>query len=231
MSASYMMFGVDPATREFPLTANEERPGEGRAVTTSRRRGRPKGSKNRPKPLVPATRDSPVMANDERSGEGGAVTSPRRRGRPKGSKNKAKALVPGTRESSNMLKCLPFEIPSGEDIRTTLETFARRRQLGLFILGGNGMVRNVTLHDPVAPIRMVTYAGPFQILSISGAFPRTTENQQATGITVSLKDVRAGAIVAGTVVGSLLAFGRVFVMVGTAADIHQELPNVQPAEV
>ena len=66
-----MMVGVDPATRESPLTANVESPGEGGAVTMQRRRGRPKGSKNKPRPLVPATRDSPVTANDERPGEGG----------------------------------------------------------------------------------------------------------------------------------------------------------------
>lgn len=210
-----MMSGADPATRESPLTANDECPAQG----GPRGRGRPKGSKNRPKPLVPATSDSPVTANDERSGEGGAVT-PRRRGRPKGSKNKAKALVPRL-----------FEIPSGEDMRMTLETFTLGRQLGLFILSGNGMVRNVTLHNLADPTAVVTYGGPLHILSISGAFPRTTENQQATEITVSLKDVRTGAIVAGTVMDSLLAFGRVFLMAGTVADIHQEQLNVQPAQV
>ena len=139
--------------------------------------------------------------------------------------------MPGTRESPNKLKCLAFEIPSGEDMITTLETFARRRQLGLFILSGNGMVRNVTLRNVAAPTGLVMYEGPLNILSISGAFPRTTGNQQATGITVSLKDEGAGAIVAGTVMGTLLAFGRVFFMAGTVADIHQELPNVQSAQV
>jgi len=169
--------------------------------------------------------------NAERAGKGDAVTTPSRRGRPKGSKNKPKALLPGTRESPNTLKCLAFEIPSGEDMRRTLDTFARRRQLGLFILSGNGMVRNVTLLNLAVPTGVVTYGGPFHIVSITGAFPRATENQEATGITVSLTDVQSGAIVAGSVTGSLPAFGRVFVMAGTTADIHQELPNVQPAQV
>jgi predicted DNA-binding protein with PD1-like motif len=162
--------------------------------------------------------------------KGGAVVTPRPRGRPKGSRNKPKAPLSGIREIPNTPKCHAFEIPSGVDVGKTLETFARRHQLGVFILSGTGMVSNVTLRRPAAPAGMVTYAGPLQIISLSGAFLHNTENQEATGMTVCLADVQ-GVIVAGSVVGSLVAFGHVFVMAGTVVDIHCEQPNVQPMQV
>jgi hypothetical protein len=91
------------------------------------------------------------------------------------------------------------------------------------------MVSYVTLRRPAAPEGMVTYAGPLQIISLSGAFLHNTEKQEATGMTVCLADVQ-GVIVAGSVVGSLEAFGHVFVMAGTVDDIHCEQPNVQPMQ-
>jgi hypothetical protein len=57
--------------------------------------------------------------------EGGAVVTPRPRGRPKGSRNKPKAPLSGIREIPNR-NCHAFEIPSGDDVGKTLETFARR---------------------------------------------------------------------------------------------------------
>ena len=163
--------------------------------------------------------------SEERPEEGGAVVTPRPRGRPKGSRNKPKASLSGIREIPNR-NCHAFEIPSGVDVGTTLETFARRHQLGVFILSGTGMVSNVTLRRPAAPAGMVTYAGPLQIISLSGAFLHNTGNQEATGMTVCLSDVQ-GVIVAGSVVGSLVAFGHVLVMAGTVVEIHCEQPNVQ----
>jgi predicted DNA-binding protein with PD1-like motif len=167
-----------------------------------------------------------AKADEERPAKGGAVATPRARGRPKGSKNKSKAPVCGTFETLDTLKSCVFEIPSGFDVRMTLETFALRHQMSVFILSGSGTVANVTLLQPAAPGRMVRYPGPLGILSMSGLFHHALGG---TRITVILAD-RHGVMVAGRVVGSLVASDRIIVVTGIAADIPYERLNVNPLE-
>jgi hypothetical protein len=156
----------------------------------------------------------------------GAVATPRARGRPKGSKNKFKAHVCETFETLDTLKSCVFEIPSGFDVRMTLETFALRHQMGVLILSGSGTVANVTLLQPATPGRMVRYPEPLGILSMSRLFHHALGG---TRITVILAD-RHGVMVAGRVVGSLVASDRIIVVTGIEADIPYERLNVNPLE-
>ncbi|KAF6175976.1 hypothetical protein GIB67_026609 [Kingdonia uniflora] len=75
----------------------------------------------------------------------------RPRGRPPGSKNKPKPPIIITRESPNCLRSHVLEIISGTDISECISTFARRRQRGVCVLSGSGIVTNVTLRQPAAP--------------------------------------------------------------------------------
>ncbi|KAL3573700.1 hypothetical protein D5086_024313 [Populus alba] len=78
------------------------------------------------------------------------IASRRPRGRPPGSKNKPKPPIFVTRDSPNALKSHVMEIASGSDIAENLACFARKRQRGVCVLSGSGMVTNVTLKQPSA---------------------------------------------------------------------------------
>jgi hypothetical protein len=74
----------------------------------------------------------------------------RPRGRPLGSKNKPKNPLTRIHEISDMMKSRVLKVPSGFDIRDTLETFMCTCQLGVVVIGGRGYVTNVTLWQPIA---------------------------------------------------------------------------------
>ncbi|XP_026664152.2 AT-hook motif nuclear-localized protein 15-like, partial [Phoenix dactylifera] len=149
----------------------------------------------------------------------------RPRGRPPGSKNKPKPPVIITRESPNALRSHVLEIASGTDIMDAIAVFARRRQRGMSILSGSGVVTNVTLRQPAAPPgAIVTLHGRFEILSLSGAFLPAPSLPGASGLTVYLAG-RQGQMVGGSVVGELVASGPVMVIAATFANaIYERLP-------
>ncbi|KAF6151388.1 hypothetical protein GIB67_012248 [Kingdonia uniflora] len=148
----------------------------------------------------------------------------RPRGRPAGSKNKPKPPIIVTRESPNALRSHVLEISSGTDISDSIATFARRRQQGVSILSGNGVVTNVTLRQPAAPGAVVTLHGRFEILSLSGAFLPAPSPPGATGLTVYLAGGQ-GQVVGGSVVGPLVASGPVMVIAATFTNAtYERLP-------
>jgi predicted DNA-binding protein with PD1-like motif len=167
-----------------------------------------------------------AKANEDIPAEGGALVVRRRRGRPMGSRNKPKNPLTGIREISDSMKSRVLEVPSGIDIIDILEKFIRTCQLAVVVIGGSGYVTNVTLQQPVALGGVVDQTGVFEIVSLTGAFPRGASTQGGTGLKVSLTNSR-GNYVGGTV-GSMIAYGQALVSVGVVMDINWEEFNVQP---
>ncbi|XP_042476865.1 AT-hook motif nuclear-localized protein 23-like [Macadamia integrifolia] len=154
--------------------------------------------------------------------EGGSGRRPR--GRPPGSKNKPKPPIIITKESPNALRSHVLEISSGSDIAESLNTFARRRQRGVCILSGSGVVTNVTLRQPSASGAVVTLHGRFEILSLSGAFLPPPSPPGATALAVYLAGGQ-GQVVGGSVVGALIASGPVMVIAATFTNAtYERLP-------
>ncbi|CAN6471661.1 unnamed protein product [Victoria cruziana] len=154
----------------------------------------------------------------------------RPRGRPPGSKNKPKPPIIITRESPNALRSHILEIASGSDVVESVATFARRRQRGVCLLSGSGVVANVTLRQPAAPGAVVTLHGRFEILSLSGAFLPAPSPPGATGLTVYLAGGQ-GQVVGGSVVGALVASGPVMVIAATFSNAtYERLPLDEEAE-
>ncbi|KAJ6359993.1 hypothetical protein OIU77_004073 [Salix suchowensis] len=106
------------------------------------------------------------------------VASRRPRGRPPGSKNRPKPPIFVTRDSPNALKSHVMEIANGSDIAEDLACFARKRQRGVCVLSGSGMVINVTLKQPSAAGAVMALHGRFEILSLTGAFLLWTSSRR-----------------------------------------------------
>ncbi|KAK3137174.1 hypothetical protein QOZ80_5BG0448790 [Eleusine coracana subsp. coracana] len=163
----------------------------------------------------------------------GGSSGRRPRGRPPGSKNKPKPPIIITRESPNALRSHVLEIAGGADIMEAVAAFARRRQRGVSVLSGSGVVANVTLRQPVAPPgAVVSLHGRFEILSLSGAFLPSPCPPGATGLAVYLAGGQ-GQVVGGTVVSELVASGPVMVVAATFSNATYErlpLADEEPGE-
>ncbi|KAG8066027.1 hypothetical protein GUJ93_ZPchr0004g38981 [Zizania palustris] len=164
-------------------------------------------------------------AADGAGGEAGDVAARRPRGRPAGSKNKPKPPVIITRESANTLRAHILEVGSGCDVFDCVSTYARRRQRGVCVLSGSGVVTNVTLRQPSAPAgAVVTLHGRFEILSLSGSFLPPPAPAGATSLTIFLAGGQ-GQVVGGNVVGALYAAGPVIVIAASFANVaYERLP-------
>ncbi|CAM8923889.1 hypothetical protein QQ045_022053 [Rhodiola kirilowii] len=169
--------------------------------------------------------DHTMEFKSDNNNQMGSESTPRRpRGRPAGSKNKPKPPIIITRDSANALKSHVMEVANGCDISESVTNFARRRQRGVCILSGTGVVTNVTLRQPSSPSAVVTLHGRFEILSLNGSFLPPPAPPAASGLTVYLAGGQ-GQVVGGTVVGPLLASGLVVIMAasfGNAA--YERLP-------
>ncbi|CAI0464710.1 unnamed protein product [Linum tenue] len=165
--------------------------------------------------------------------EGAIEAATRRpRGRPPGSKNKPKPPIFVTRDSPNALKSHVMEIASGTDITDSLACFARKRQRGVCVLSGNGMVTNVTIKQPSAGAGSppATLPGRFEILSLMGAFLPGPAPPGATGLTIYLA-AGQGQVVGGSVVGPLIASGPVMVIAATFSNAtYERLPLEEEEE-
>ncbi|XP_066371875.1 AT-hook motif nuclear-localized protein 24-like [Miscanthus floridulus] len=153
------------------------------------------------------------------------VVMRRPRGRPAGSKNKPKPPVIITRDSASALRAHVLEVAAGCDVVDSVAGFARRRQVGVCVLSGTGSVANVCIRQPGGgPGTVVTLAGRFDILSLSGSFLPPPAPPAATGLTVYLSGGQ-GQVVGGTVAGPLLTSGPVVIVAacfGNAA--YERLP-------
>uniref|UniRef100_A0A0E0KUI5 AT-hook motif nuclear-localized protein n=1 Tax=Oryza punctata TaxID=4537 RepID=A0A0E0KUI5_ORYPU len=164
-------------------------------------------------------------AADGAGGGPGDVVARRPRGRPPGSKNKPKPPVIITRESANTLRAHILEVGSGCDVFECVSTYARRRQRGVCVLSGSGVVTNVTLRQPSAPAgAVVSLHGRFEILSLSGSFLPPPAPPGATSLTIFLAGGQ-GQVVGGNVVGALYAAGPVIVIAASFANVaYERLP-------
>ncbi|KAI3812729.1 hypothetical protein L1987_17441 [Smallanthus sonchifolius] len=157
-------------------------------------------------------------------GGSGDIVGRRPRGRPAGSKNKPKPPVIITRESANTLRAHILEIGNGCDIFDCIATYARRRQRGICILSGSGIVTNVSLRQPAAAGSVVALHGRFEILSLSGSFLPPPAPPGATSLTIFLAGGQ-GQVVGGNVVGELTAAGPVIVIASSFTNVaYERLP-------
>ncbi|MQM02260.1 hypothetical protein Taro_035025 [Colocasia esculenta] len=170
-------------------------------------------------------RHEAAEGGEQGSGGTGATPGRRPRGRPPGSKNRAKPPVIVTRESPNALRSHVLEIASGADIVDAISTFSRLRQHGICVLSASGVVANVTLRQPAAPVgAVVNLRGRFDILSLSGSFLPAPAPPGATGMSVYLAGGQ-GQVVGGAVVGPLVASGPVMVIAATFTNAtYERLP-------
>ncbi|KAJ3692604.1 hypothetical protein LUZ60_011699 [Juncus effusus] len=168
-------------------------------------------------------------SNSPNSGGGGSsggmdLITRRPRGRPAGSKNKPKPPIIITQDSANTLRTHVMEVADGCDIFETVASFARRRQRGVCVLSGGGMVTNVTLRQPGSTTAVVTLHGRFEILSLAGSFLPPPAPPAATGLTIYLAGGQ-GQIVGGSVVGALIASGPVVIMAASFGNAtYERLP-------
>ncbi|XP_060207593.1 AT-hook motif nuclear-localized protein 23-like [Lycium barbarum] len=157
----------------------------------------------------------------------GDLVGRRPRGRPPGSKNKPKPPVIITRESANTLRAHILEIGNGCDVFECVSSYARRRQRGICILSGSGIVTNVTIRQPATPgnnSSVVTLNGRFEILSLSGSFLPPPAPPGATSLTIFLAGGQ-GQVVGGSVVGELMAAGPVIVIASSFTNVaYERLP-------
>ncbi|KAI3969309.1 hypothetical protein MKW92_009684 [Papaver armeniacum] len=161
---------------------------------------------------------------DGNSGGHGDMVARRPRGRPPGSKNKAKPPVIITRESANTLRAHILEVANGCDVFDCVATYARRRQRGICILSGSGIVTNVSLRQPATAGAIVTLHGRFEILSLSGSFLPPPAPPGATSLSVFLAGGQ-GQVVGGSVVGALIAAGPVIVIASSFTNVaYERLP-------
>ncbi|KAL1548698.1 AT-hook motif nuclear-localized protein 22 [Salvia divinorum] len=150
----------------------------------------------------------------------------RPRGRPAGSKNKPKPPIIITRDSANALRSHVIEVAGGCDIQDAVSAFATRHQRGVCILNANGAVNNVTLRQPSTPGAVLTLHGSFEILSLSGSF---LPPPAASSLTIYLAGGQ-GQVMGGTVVGPLIASGRVVIMATSFGNAtYERLPLEEAA--
>ncbi|KAG8369190.1 hypothetical protein BUALT_Bualt15G0125400 [Buddleja alternifolia] len=151
--------------------------------------------------------------------DGATIEAVRRpRGRPAGSKNKPKPPVVITRVDSSEPSMSPYilELPPGVDVIESTARFCRKRNLGLYVLNGNGVVTDVTLKQPnsTTPGATVTFHGRFDILSISATILPAGATRGNGLFTISLAGPQ-GQMVGGLVVGPLVAAATIYLTAAT----------------
>jgi len=165
-----------------------------------------------------------LVSPNSGGGGSGDIVGRRPRGRPAGSKNKPKPPVIITRESANTLRAHILEIGNGCDVFDCIATYARKRQRGICILSGSGIVTNVSLRQPAASGSVMALHGRFEILSLSGSFLPPPAPPGATSLTIFLAGGQ-GQVVGGNVVGELTAAGPVIVIASSFTNVaYERLP-------
>ncbi|XP_050272970.1 disease resistance protein At4g27190-like [Quercus robur] len=162
---------------------------------------------------------------DHMSDYDAAATNFKRRpsGRPCGSKNKPKLPIIVTRESANELRSHVVEVSNGADIVESLSNYARKKQRGVCVLSGSGLVVNVTLKQP-SENSPVTIHGRFEILSVTGFLLPPPAPPGLGGLSICLAGGQ-GQVVGGSVAGPLVASGPVALMVASFANAaYERLP-------
>lgn len=94
----------------------------------------------------------------------------KRRGRPLGSKNRPKPPTNFKEYTNTHMEIVCIEIPTGRDIVGALVKYARRRQVDMTVLRGNGFVSHVTLIHQESRAPVTPMEGPFEMTSLFGAY-------------------------------------------------------------
>ncbi|XP_073145796.1 AT-hook motif nuclear-localized protein 28 [Henckelia pumila] len=152
--------------------------------------------------------------------DGATIEVTRRpRGRPPGSKNKPRPpVIVAPDPSEPQMTPYVLELPPGVDVIEATTRFCRRRNLGLCVLNGYGVVSNVTLKQPsTTPGATVTFHGRFDILSISATIlpPSASSPILATGLSNGFAITLAGPqgqMVGGIVMGPLVSAATVYLI-------------------
>ncbi|CAL0307805.1 unnamed protein product [Lupinus luteus] len=158
--------------------------------------------------------DGPTQKPASTSGDVGTIEAVRKpRGRPPGSKNKPKPPVILTQEPEPLMSPYILEVPSGSDVVQALKRFSIRKNTGLCVLSGKGIVANVTFRQPssLASGTTITFYGRFDILSISATIFPSSSLPVPDDFSISIAGPQ-GQVVGGFVAGSLIAAGTVFLI-------------------
>jgi hypothetical protein len=143
-------------------------------------------------------------------------------------RNKTKNPLTRICEISDTMKIPVLEVPSGFDIIDILETFMHTFHLRVIVIGGRGYVTNINLRSSITIGWIVYHIGVFEIVSLTGAFPRDARTQGGTRLKVSLTDAWDNYV--RGIVGILMAYDETHVIVGVVMDINSEEFNVQPMQ-
>lgn len=139
------------------------------------------------------------------------------KGRPRGSKNKPKSYIEIEQEPDNMMKWVVIKIPTGDDVVQSLINVALHHQANVSILGGFGLVSDVTLHNSVSQVPPLTISGSSQMTSMSGTYFNTYNGRITSQVFIEpfhssfsiFVSGEHGEVFGGTVVGKLKAAGDI----------------------
>ncbi|XP_058746782.1 AT-hook motif nuclear-localized protein 15-like [Vicia villosa] len=129
----------------------------------------------------------------------------RHMGRPSGSKNKPKPPMIIMENSIADMENIILEIPIGNDVVETIIDFAKRHEARIVVVNGSGLVSDVTLLLPNSRIPAFQLDGPFNVLSLAGAYL----NPDYAAFSLQLSGSR-GQVFGGVIGGKINA----------ASDIH-----------
>ncbi|PSS00347.1 AT-hook motif nuclear-localized protein [Actinidia chinensis var. chinensis] len=143
------------------------------------------------------------------------TTTKKSRGRPVGSGlNQQPLAIMGSPRGE--LTTHIITVTAGEDVSSKIMSFSENGSRGVWILSANGAISNVTLRKPATSEETVTYAGHFEILSLSGSYMLLEDGGQRSrtcGLSVTLAGPD-GCVLGGGVAGILTAAAPVQVVVG-----------------
>ncbi|XP_020679762.1 AT-hook motif nuclear-localized protein 10 [Dendrobium catenatum] len=149
------------------------------------------------------------------------------RGKPSGSGKKHQLLALGSAGTGFTPHVIT--VKAGEDVSSKIMSFFQHGPRAICILSANGAISNVTLRQAATSGGTVTYEGRFEILSLSGSFLLSENDDQRSrtgGLSISLAGPD-GRVLGGGVAGLLTAASPVQVVVGSfIADGKKELKNI-----
>ncbi|XP_074325548.1 AT-hook motif nuclear-localized protein 23-like [Apium graveolens] len=148
--------------------------------------------------------------------------------------NKPKPPIIITRDSQNSLRSLLLEVSDGCDIFENIAKYASKRQRGIYISSGIGIVSNVSLRQPSARVggQVVSLHGRFEILSLSGSFlPQPAPSSALVPSLTIFLAAGQGRVVGGGVVGKLMTVGPVTLIASWFTNVpYEKIPLEEEEE-
>ncbi|GFZ09517.1 AT hook motif DNA-binding family protein [Actinidia rufa] len=190
-----------------PLAAASGSGGDGSALP-KRQRGRPKKYpyEGDMSSLPPQPLEASVAYRASGLASPPPTTTKKSRGRPVGSGlNQQPPAIMGSPRGE--LTTHIITVTAGEDVSSKIMSFSENGSRGVWILSANGAISNVTLRKPATSEETATYAGHFEILSLSGSYMLLEDGGQRSrtcGLSVTLAGPD-GCVLGGGVAGILTA--------------------------